>query len=178
MNQSENSEAKSPGLEPQFFTIRDAIRDDVPEIHTMLGELAEFEKLTHQFVGTVDEMAAELFDREGGPSALVAVDSDAGLIAYAIYFENFSTFLCRRGIYLEDIYVRPAYRRQGIGKSLLRPPRTHRPRNGKAAGWSGAFSIGTRMRSKSMNRSVVTSCRIGESSVSTNPQSQVLRILE
>ncbi|OYP36729.1 GNAT family N-acetyltransferase [Rhodopirellula sp. MGV] len=101
------------------ITIRDAQRADVPQIHAMLGELAEFEKLSEQFVGTAQQMETELFDRDGGPSAFIAVDAECGPIAYAIYFENFSTFLCRRGLYLEDIYVRPAFRKRGIGKRML-----------------------------------------------------------
>ncbi|MCD0462611.1 GNAT family N-acetyltransferase [Roseiconus lacunae] len=101
------------------ITIRTATRDDIPEIHTMLGELAEFEKLADQFVGTTEQMELEIFDLAGGPEALVAEDPAGDLVAYAIYFENFSTFLCKRGLYLEDIYVRPAYRKQGIGKRIL-----------------------------------------------------------
>ncbi|MCC9603892.1 GNAT family N-acetyltransferase [Stieleria sp. JC731] len=103
---------------PQFI-IRAAERRDVPEIHSMLGELAEFEKLSDQFTGTTDQMEQEIFDRPGGPEALVAADGSGELIAYAIYFENFSTFLCKRGIYLEDIYVRPNFRKQGVGKRIL-----------------------------------------------------------
>ncbi|WP_182865882.1 GNAT family N-acetyltransferase [Stieleria mannarensis] len=103
--------------------VRPARPDDVPEIFAMLRDLAVFEKLEHQLTADEDDMHQALFVG-GHAEALVAeVAADAPskpqLVAYAIYFENFSTFLCKPGIYLEDIYVRPAFRKRGIGKVLL-----------------------------------------------------------
>lgn len=91
---------------------------DVPLILQMIGELADFEKLSQAAVGT----AADLHDGLFGPSpkaeALLArVDGEA--VGFALFFSNFSTFLCRPGLYLEDLYIRPAYRAQGIGRAFL-----------------------------------------------------------
>ena len=104
--------------------IRAARPSDVPEIYEMLRELAVFEKLEHQLTASEDDMHDALFVRRCA-EALVAKtdrqhDSESRLVGYAIYFENFSTFLCKPGIYLEDIYVRRNFRQLGIGKSLLR----------------------------------------------------------
>lgn len=113
----------------QPFEIRPARPADVPEVFAMLRELAVFEKLEHQLIASEDEMHEALFDLQSA-RALVAAPSEensaegdsgpGGLIGYAIFFENFSTFLCRRGLYLEDIYVRPDYRKRGVGKAFLR----------------------------------------------------------
>lgn len=110
---------------PESFIIRDAAPQDVPQLFAMLRELAQFEKLEHQLVADEGDMHDALFGRRAGAEALVAqmgdsADATQPLIGYAIYFENFSTFLCRRGLYLEDIYVRPPFRRQGVGKTFLR----------------------------------------------------------
>lgn len=108
------------------FTIRPAKPDDVRELLGMIRELAEFEQLEHLLKASESDLHAALFAKQGGPEALVAQRNfadDGGadqLIGYAIYFENFSSFLCRRGIYLEDIYVRPTFRRQGVGKAFLK----------------------------------------------------------
>ncbi|PAY19816.1 GNAT family N-acetyltransferase [Rhodopirellula sp. SM50] len=104
--------------------IRAARPSDVPEIFQMLRELAIFEKLEHQLTASEDDMHDALFVRRCA-EALVAQTgrqetSESQLVGYAIYFQNFSTFLCKPGIYLEDIYVRPEFRKMGIGKSLLR----------------------------------------------------------
>lgn len=105
--------------------IRLARPEDVPEIYSMLRELATFEKLEDQLVASPQDMHNALFEQDRSAEALVAEmpasdQQPSQLVGYAIYFENFSTFLCRRGIYLEDIYVRREYRSQGIGKAILR----------------------------------------------------------
>ena len=155
------------------FLIRDAQPADVPELFAMLSELAEFEKLSHQLIATPEEMHAALFeDSRGGVEALVAegpnddqqnVDSPS-LVGYAIFFQNFSTFLCKRGIYLEDIYVRPAHRKRGVGKSFLqRLAQIAIARDCGRMEW--AVLDWNQMRSTSMKPSAEMSCRTGESFV-------------
>lgn len=113
------------------FTIRAAVPEDCKSIVEMIRELAVFEKLEHQMMATEGDLSEALFARDGGPDAFVAQLDDgrlaAGgkhspgqLVGYAIFFENFSTFLCKRGLYLEDLYVRPDHRRRGIGKAFLK----------------------------------------------------------
>ncbi|MDB4512145.1 GNAT family N-acetyltransferase [Arenicella sp.] len=98
--------------------IRPATPDDVSEIHTMIGELAEFEKLADQFVASVDELHGALFGERPAADALVAEGED-GLVGYAIFFTTFSTFLAKQGLWLEDVYVRPDQRGKGLGKGLV-----------------------------------------------------------
>lgn len=98
--------------------VRPARPDDVGEIHTMIGELAEFEKLQDQFVGTPADLEQSLFGTNAPAGALVA-ERENGLIGYAIFFTTFSTFLCKAGLWLEDLYVRPEWRGSGVGKQLL-----------------------------------------------------------
>ena len=91
---------------------------DVPVLMTLIGELAEFERLAHEVVATEASLAEELFaPRPAAEAVLARVE---GVVAgFALYFHNFSTFIGRRGLYLEDLYVRPAFRGQGVGKGLL-----------------------------------------------------------
>jgi GNAT superfamily N-acetyltransferase len=98
--------------------VRDALPQDVTAIHGLIGELADYEKLRHEFVGRVDDLAAHLFGEPRCAQALVA-EIDGVVRGFALYFYNYSTFLCRPGIYLEDLYVQPALRRRGIGLDLL-----------------------------------------------------------
>jgi GNAT superfamily N-acetyltransferase len=84
----------------------------------MIGELAEFEKLAQAAVGTVAELHEGLFGITPKAEALLArLDGEA--VGFALFFSNYSTFLCRPGLYLEDLYIRPAYRAQGIGRAFL-----------------------------------------------------------
>lgn len=101
-------------------TLRAALPEDAKSIIEMIRELAVFEKLEDQMVATEADLCESLFGRSGGPEAFVAELKPGELVGYAIFFENFSTFLCKRGLYLEDIYVRPEYRQQGIGKAFLK----------------------------------------------------------
>jgi GNAT superfamily N-acetyltransferase len=98
--------------------IREATAQDVAAIHGLIGELADYEKLRHEFIGPPEDLAAHLFGEPRFAHALVAEVSGA-VCGFALYFFNYSTFLCRPGIYLEDLYVQPAMRRRGIGLQLL-----------------------------------------------------------
>ncbi|NNE93456.1 MAG: GNAT family N-acetyltransferase [Verrucomicrobiales bacterium] len=101
-------------------SIRPARPDDVPAILGLIGELADFEKLRHQLVAKEEDFQEALFGEQPAAAALVAVTDDSQPIGYAIYFSTFSTFVGKAGIWLEDIYVRPEFRGQKIGKQLLK----------------------------------------------------------
>lgn len=98
--------------------IRPAAAGDLPAMMVMVRELAEYERLAHAVVATEASFEAALFGERPTAEALVAI-VDGEMVGYAIYFQNFSTFVGRAGIYLEDLYVRPACRGKGIGKGLL-----------------------------------------------------------
>ena len=100
-------------------TIRAATPADVGAMHALMYELAEFEKLTHLFVGTTDGLADALFGARPSAEALVAEDGGR-IVGYALFFHNYSTFLGRRGLYLEDLYVQPSQRGTGFGTAMLR----------------------------------------------------------
>jgi GNAT superfamily N-acetyltransferase len=100
-------------------TIRPAVPADVDAIFALMLELAEFEKLTHLFIATEAGVHDALFGARPSAEALVAVDAGK-IVAYALFFHNFSTFLGKRGLYLEDLYVQPAMRGSGLGKRMLR----------------------------------------------------------
>jgi GNAT superfamily N-acetyltransferase len=98
--------------------IRPAVPDDVPLIVTFIHELAEYEKLAHEVVTTEADMHAALFGPRPVIEAVIAsVDGEPA--GYALFFPNFSTFLGKPGLYLEDLYVRPAARGVGAGRRLL-----------------------------------------------------------
>jgi len=95
-----------------------ATPDDVPLLIQMIRELAEYERLSHECTATETTLSAALFGPERVVHAVVArVDGEAA--GYMLFFYNFSTFLAQPGIYLEDLYVRPDWRRRGIGRALL-----------------------------------------------------------
>jgi len=98
--------------------VRHAIPDDVPLLLRFIRELAEYERLTHAVTGTEELLHEYLFGPRRVAEAMVGF-IDAIPLGFALYFHNFSTFLCRPGIYLEDIYVRPDARGKGLGKAML-----------------------------------------------------------
>jgi GNAT superfamily N-acetyltransferase len=100
------------------MTLRRAVRADVPEILRLIKALAEYEKLSGDVVATEAALAQTLFgDR---PAAEVLLAEEGGrAVGFALFFQNYSTFLARPGIYLEDLFVEPALRGRGIGKALL-----------------------------------------------------------
>jgi GNAT superfamily N-acetyltransferase len=100
------------------MSIRPAEPRDVPALITMVLELAEYENAPEQAVATEADFTRDLFGESPRVHALV-VEVSGEVVAYAFYFLNYSTWLGRHGIYLEDLYVRPAFRGQGFGKALL-----------------------------------------------------------
>ncbi len=98
--------------------IREATEEDVPLILSLIRELAEYEKLSDEVVATEDGLRDSLFGERRYAEVLIA-EHDGAPAGFALFFHNFSTFLGKPGIYLEDLYVKPAFRGAGIGKKLL-----------------------------------------------------------
>jgi GNAT superfamily N-acetyltransferase len=99
--------------------IRPGRPEDLGDIEAMIRALAEYEKLTHLCVGSADDLAAALWGPQ--PAAEVLIARVSGKPAgFALFFPTFSTFLGRRGLWLEDLFVYPGFRGAGIGKALLR----------------------------------------------------------
>ena len=101
------------------FLIRPAGRADVPELLRLIHELAVYEKLEDQAKGTEPALAQALFGPRPACEALIA-EAGGRAVGFALYFTTFSTFLCKPGLYLEDLFVEPAHRGSGIGKALLK----------------------------------------------------------
>jgi GNAT superfamily N-acetyltransferase len=100
------------------INIKSATIEDVPLILTFIKELAEFEKLLHEVTATEDILRETLFG--SAPKAEVIISYfENSPVGFALFFHNFSTFLGKPGIYLEDLYVKPEVRGKGIGKKLL-----------------------------------------------------------
>ena len=98
--------------------IREATEEDVPLILSLIRELAEYEKLSDEVVATEDGLRDSLFGERQYAEVLIA-EHDGAPAGFALFFHNFSTFLGKPGLYLEDLYVKPAFRGAGIGKKLL-----------------------------------------------------------
>jgi GNAT superfamily N-acetyltransferase len=99
-------------------TIRAATPADTSAIFALTYELAEFENLTHVFAATEDGLRDALFGPRPSIEALVA-ESDGRLVGYALFFHNYSSFVGKRGLYLEDVYVQPSQRGSGLGSAFL-----------------------------------------------------------
>src|SRR3954464_8187697 len=100
------------------YALRPAELRDVVPIVGLIRELAEFEKLTHLLQVTPEKLRPNLFGEKAVAEAMVA-EADGEVIAFALFFTNFSTFLAQPGLYLEDLYVQPAHRGAGVGEALL-----------------------------------------------------------
>lgn len=102
----------------QQFTIRQATTEDVHIILSFIKELAEYENMSEQVVATEELLKEWLFEKKKA-EVLLAMEGDTA-VGIALYFYNFSTFLGRAGIYLEDLFVKEEYRGKGYGKALLK----------------------------------------------------------
>jgi GNAT superfamily N-acetyltransferase len=100
------------------FTIRAATHSDAKTILSFIKSLAEYEKLSHEVIATEQGIEKALFGDTPFAKALIAYYEEIP-VGIALYFYNFSTFLGKPGIYLEDLFVMPEYRKRGFGKALL-----------------------------------------------------------
>lgn len=100
------------------ISIRPAQAGDVSVILQMIQELADFEKLRHLCVATEDLLSEALFGPQPFCECLVALQGETP-VAFALFYHNFSTFRGKKGLYLEDLYVKPAFRSLGYGREML-----------------------------------------------------------
>jgi GNAT superfamily N-acetyltransferase len=100
------------------FAVRPAQPSDVPHIHAMIVELAVFEKLEHLVVATEALLTEGLFGERPSCEAIVG-EENGEVVTFALFFHNFSTFLTRKGLYLEDLYVKQSHRGKGFGRQML-----------------------------------------------------------
>lgn len=100
------------------FTIQKATREDVTLVRELIHQLAVYERLEDEMVATTGDLEKHLFGTEKVADVLIGYLDDEP-VGFALYFFNFSTFLGKRGIYLEDLFVKEAYRGKGYGKALL-----------------------------------------------------------
>ncbi len=105
-------------LTPPDPRLRPAAETDLPALVGLIRELAEFEQLLHLVQVTPESLQPHLFGARAVAEAVVGVE-DGQVVAFALFFTNFSTFLGRPGLYLEDLYVQPAHRGSGLGRALL-----------------------------------------------------------
>jgi GNAT superfamily N-acetyltransferase len=103
---------------PPVIVIRPAVREDAGRILAFIRELAEYEKLADEAVADEAGLAAHLFGERPYAEALIA-EVDGEPAGFALFFHNFSTFVGKPGLYLEDLFVRPAFRGLGLGKRLM-----------------------------------------------------------
>ena len=101
-----------------MLKIRPAQENDVDAIFELIMGLAAYEQLTDKVTGNSDLLRSHLFGARPYAESIVA-DLDGQLVGFGLFFHSYSTFLTQPGLYLEDVFVRPEYRRQGIGKSLM-----------------------------------------------------------
>lgn len=99
------------------FNIRFAERKDTPLILKFVKELADYEKMLNEVVATEEIMEEWIFDKQ--KAEVIIGEEDGVPVGFALFFHNFSTFLGRAGVYLEDLFVKPEYRGRGYGKALL-----------------------------------------------------------
>ena len=98
--------------------IRSAAPADVPLIRELIEGLATYEKLRHECIASDELLHSALFGERPYAEVVIA-ELDGNAAGFALFFHNFSTFLARPGIYLEDLFVQPAFRGHGVGKALL-----------------------------------------------------------
>ena len=101
------------------IVIRPAVESDVPLLLEFIRGLADYERLSHQVTASEETLCESLFARAPAAEALIGC-VDGAPAGFAVFFHNFSTFLGRRGLYLEDLFVKPEFRGRGLGSALFR----------------------------------------------------------
>ncbi|MFN7039381.1 MAG: GNAT family N-acetyltransferase [Alphaproteobacteria bacterium] len=101
------------------YLIRNAQANDAELIFSLVKELADYEQLSSSVVGAVEDITKTLFSPSPKAEVLI-IEENGNAAGFALYFHNYSTFLCRYGIYIEDIFIREAYRGKGYGKALFK----------------------------------------------------------
>lgn len=104
-------------MEGGDLLIRAATAADVEQLFGLILELAEYEKLTAAVRGDAEVLRRSLFEQRAAEALMV--EAGGGTVGYAIFFTTFSTFECRSGVWIEDVYVRPEHRRAGIGRAVM-----------------------------------------------------------
>jgi GNAT superfamily N-acetyltransferase len=99
--------------------LRPAREDDLDEIIALIGELADYEKLRNEVTLERDAVREHLFGDHPVASVTLATDDSGAVVGFALWFPTYSTFLGKAGIWLEDLFVRPAHRKQGYGRALI-----------------------------------------------------------
>jgi GNAT superfamily N-acetyltransferase len=127
-----------PPTSPSPPVIREARAGDVPVLLEMFAELAEYEDLMDELRATEKQLSEALFGSHPAAQALIAERGDPpAVVGYALYFPTFSSFLASTGVWLEDIFVRAAHRRTGVGRALLAAVAARlRERGGERLEWA------------------------------------------
>jgi GNAT superfamily N-acetyltransferase len=123
-------------VHPKPPTIRPARAQDVALLLELFGELAEYEHLEHELRATEEQLGAALFGPRPAAEALIA-ERDSQALGYALFFPTFSSFLASTGVWLEDLFVRPSNRGEGVGTALLATVAARvRERGGERLEWA------------------------------------------